>query len=233
MKGNNHQPRNFSDVSGPHHPNSDINLASGVEDTEDTEHGIELTHEEIWDDSALIDAWDAANEEYEVRLIGLAFFLSSLGFLKGIPRCRKGLEKRTHDQITSVCLYVSLTGLFLYMFLRSWYNVPAAESVRKKPKGADNITSTSQATIAHENDDEDNSKPIDFDTFVPAHDASLHIPAGPSAPDFSAYLETDGGADVGVDSAFERALGAMYWAGYWTAVYHVRLIFFVVLPLCL
>jgi len=26
----------------------------------------DLTHEEIWDDSALIDAWNAANEEYEV-----------------------------------------------------------------------------------------------------------------------------------------------------------------------
>lgn len=37
----------------------------------------ELTYEEIWDDSALIDAWEAANEEYEVShlftfsLIGL------------------------------------------------------------------------------------------------------------------------------------------------------------------
>jgi hypothetical protein len=26
----------------------------------------ELTHEEVWDDSALIDAWNAAQEEYEV-----------------------------------------------------------------------------------------------------------------------------------------------------------------------
>lgn len=26
----------------------------------------ELTHDEIWDDSALIDAWNAASEEYEV-----------------------------------------------------------------------------------------------------------------------------------------------------------------------
>ncbi len=27
----------------------------------------DLTHEEIWDDSALIEAWDSAMEEYEVR----------------------------------------------------------------------------------------------------------------------------------------------------------------------
>jgi hypothetical protein len=37
---------------------------------EETELGVEesreLTHDEIWDDSALIDAWDAATEEYEV-----------------------------------------------------------------------------------------------------------------------------------------------------------------------
>jgi hypothetical protein len=29
----------------------------------------ELTHEEIWDDSALINAWDAAMEEYEVCIM--------------------------------------------------------------------------------------------------------------------------------------------------------------------
>lgn len=35
------------------------------------EQSRELTHEEIWDDTALIAAWDAANEEYEVCLISL------------------------------------------------------------------------------------------------------------------------------------------------------------------
>lgn len=34
---------------------------------EEEEESRELTHGEIWDDSALIAAWDAANEEYEVR----------------------------------------------------------------------------------------------------------------------------------------------------------------------
>lgn len=36
-------------------------------DSEDEDESRNLTHEEIWDDSALIAAWDAANEEYEVR----------------------------------------------------------------------------------------------------------------------------------------------------------------------
>ena len=33
---------------------------------EEGEESRELTYEEIWDDSALIDAWNAATEEYEV-----------------------------------------------------------------------------------------------------------------------------------------------------------------------
>ena len=32
---------------------------------EEEEESRELTHEEIWDDSALVDAWEAAMEEYE------------------------------------------------------------------------------------------------------------------------------------------------------------------------
>ena len=32
---------------------------------EEEEESRELTHEEIWDDSALVDAWEAATEEYE------------------------------------------------------------------------------------------------------------------------------------------------------------------------
>lgn len=32
------------------------------------EESRQLTHEDVWDDSALIRAWDAAVEEYEVRL---------------------------------------------------------------------------------------------------------------------------------------------------------------------
>jgi hypothetical protein len=36
-------------------------MRSGVE----FEESRELTHEEIWDDSALIEAWNAATEEYE------------------------------------------------------------------------------------------------------------------------------------------------------------------------
>jgi hypothetical protein len=38
-----------------------------TEDGEIGEESRELTHDEIWDDSALIDAWNSATAEYEVR----------------------------------------------------------------------------------------------------------------------------------------------------------------------
>ena len=43
--------------------------ANGVEEyaeEEEEEESRELTHEEVWDDSALIDAWNSATAEYEV-----------------------------------------------------------------------------------------------------------------------------------------------------------------------
>ena len=39
------------------------------EDDDEEDESRELTHEEIWDDSALVAAWDAAVEEYEVRCL--------------------------------------------------------------------------------------------------------------------------------------------------------------------
>ncbi len=36
------------------------------EEEQEEEESRELTHNEIWDDSALIDAWDSAIAEYEV-----------------------------------------------------------------------------------------------------------------------------------------------------------------------
>jgi hypothetical protein len=44
-----------------------------VDDVEDEEESRELMPDEIWDDSALIAAWESATAEYEVS--GLKFFL--------------------------------------------------------------------------------------------------------------------------------------------------------------
>lgn len=82
----------------------------------------------------------------------------------------------------------------------------------------------------------ENSVPLDFETFVPAHDAALSFmqsmppyrhrtapPATPTAEKEQLPDTCDGDAmnAVNADEAFSHALSAMYWCGYWTAMYHV------------
>lgn len=43
------------------------------EGEEEEEESRDLTHEEIWDDSALVNAWDSAMAEYEVCLTSASF----------------------------------------------------------------------------------------------------------------------------------------------------------------
>jgi len=60
---------------------------------------------------------------------------------------------------------------------------------------------------------EHDSVPLNFNTFVPSHDATL--------PNLAA-TGTQNLAGISQDEAFRNTLNAMYWTGYWTAVYHVR-----------
>ncbi|KAJ7650588.1 hypothetical protein FB45DRAFT_888192 [Roridomyces roridus] len=142
---------------------------------EEEEEGRLLTSEEIWDDSALIDAWDAATEEYEA--------------LNGPDKGWK--NEPVHKSPL-------------------WYNVPPTKPPKKKVKTEEE---EEQAPAV-----EGDSKPLDFDTFVPTHDASLPEPPPELGIDFGAPQASTATRD----EAFTRALGAMYWVGYWTAVYHVR-----------
>lgn len=83
------------------------------------------------------------------------------------------------------------------------------------------------------------STPLNFDTFVPTHDASLSYAQPTQPPPVPGEISgqyngvsshyaanvSDAQEDisaVSADDAFNRAIGAMYWCGYWTAVYHVR-----------
>jgi len=75
--------------------NRDVSLANydhaGTPEDEEVDVGSrELTYEEIWDDSALIEAWDAAMDEYKVcqNPIRLIFRLHPTG----IPRVREQVE---------------------------------------------------------------------------------------------------------------------------------------------
>ncbi|KAL0570189.1 hypothetical protein V5O48_011779 [Marasmius crinis-equi] len=169
------------------HDNHQEVFGEGQYEEEDMEMSRELTHEEIWDDSALIDAWNAATEEYE------AYHGPDKGW-KSEPVHKSAL----------------------------WYNVPPA----KKAKLEDNppTTSTLKAgkTVTGDDEDEFNSHPIDFETFVPDHDPALVKPSGVSGSEQPAFyaLPEAPRAMASRDEAFSRALNAMYWSGYWTAVYH-------------
>ncbi|KAK0197955.1 hypothetical protein F5146DRAFT_995568 [Armillaria mellea] len=145
----------------------------------------ELTHAEIWNDSVLIDAWEAVHEEYT------AYHGGDIS-LKINPTKKSPL----------------------------WYNVPFDDS-----EVTENDTEDLPSQEEEDDDEADNdggdSKPIDFDTFVPSHDASLDAPDDPvTGPSYS--LPEPPTETVTQDEAFTRAVNAMYWAGYWTAMYQCQ-----------
>jgi len=95
-----------------------------------------------------------------------------------------------------------------------WYNVPPSASNTGAGSGSELLSSV------HENQGgcsmpvlEHNSVPLNFNTFVPSHD--------PALPNLAA-TDTQNLANIPKDEAFRNALNAMYWTGYWTAVYHWR-----------
>ncbi|KAI9448397.1 ribosome 60S biogenesis N-terminal-domain-containing protein [Lactarius indigo] len=159
----------------------DVENIKEDDDDDDMEEGEEesreLTHDEIWDDSALIAAWESATAEYEAYH-------------------GKGKEWKQEP--------VKRSPL--------WYNVPPDPSkLRKSALVPQDPPQTTQP-------DPENSHPLNFDTFVPSHDPSLaHAPQLGSEPNGISPVP---GEHVSRDEAFNRALGAMYWAGYWTAMYH-------------
>lgn len=137
----------------------------------------ELTHEEIWDDSALVEAWNAAMEEYD------AYHGPDKGWKKE-PVHKSPL----------------------------WYTIPP----RNPPKKVEPATHNPQA-------DESNSQPFDFASFVPTHDPSLSaaVDTAEEAPLPTLYTTPlTFQPPISQDQAFERAVHASYWSGYWTAIYH-------------
>lgn len=147
----------------------------------------ELTHEEIWDDSALVDAWNAAMEEYEAY--------------NGPD---KGWKKEP----------VHKSPL--------WYNVPPKKKPSKSRMESTTPITFDETSVSVEEAD---SKPINFETFVPTHDPSISDDPALEPPSIS-YMQTEGsvvaGTMISQDEAFSRALSAMYWGGYWTAMYHCQ-----------
>jgi hypothetical protein len=77
-----------------------------------------------------------------------------------------------------------------------------------------------------EEGEEADSQPLDFDTFVPSYNPLPFLPQTTARVDYTSHLrEAHSGMIVDQDEAFSRALGAMYWSGYWTAMYNVCFLF--------
>ncbi|KAJ4485376.1 hypothetical protein J3R30DRAFT_1348578 [Lentinula aciculospora] len=193
---------------------------NGEEDDEDAdylevEENRELTHDEIWDDSALIEAWNAAAEEYKAYhgpdkgWKNEPVHKSPLWYNTPPPPSKK--RKASHALPTSVLVGTTVTASVEDHTLNN--SIAAGTGL--------------ETDTAMESD----SKPIDFGTFVPTYDAGLSSPGpalrkaaeGVPKPDFlSQYATTvpNPGQMVSQDEAFKRALEATYWSGYWTAVYH-------------
>ena len=112
-----------------------------------------------------------------------------------------------------------------------WYNAPTSPSRLKNSKTVVSVVPASKpiasASREAKADTPDDSHPLNFDTFVPNHDPSLALPVPPYPSNLvdnsEGYLSTQPGPMVSQDEAFSRAMGAMYWAGYYSAIYHVSL----------
>ncbi|KAF8554559.1 hypothetical protein OG21DRAFT_1508792 [Imleria badia] len=147
---------------------------------EEEEESRPLTNEEIWDDAALIDAWNSAEAEYE------AYHGASKTW-KSEPVKKSPL----------------------------WYNKPYTAPPQPGP-------SKPKPTRPPQEQEEDlDTAPLDFDTYVPTHDPSLAIPSG-TGTNPAMTVPPPSTTMVSRDEAFNNALSAMYWGGYWTAVYHCQ-----------
>jgi len=167
------------------------------------EESRQLTCEEIWDDSALIQAWDAAAEEYEV-LNGPEKKWKSEPIKKSPLWYNIPPEKKEEPESSSGPAMISIPTEFASYF-------------EDREEGDEDAT---------QQDDPENSRPLNFDTFVPRHDPSL-ARGEPSVGHFVGAMPNGsippppipiGG--LSSEDAFQNAMGAWYWAGYWTGIYH-------------
>ncbi|KAH0577962.1 hypothetical protein J132_04948 [Termitomyces sp. J132] len=130
------------------------------------EEGCDLTHDEIWDDSALIDVWDAATEEYK------AYHGPDQGWKK------EAIHKSP-----------------------LWYNTPKVKDSHASSNGKISIP---------ESDEQENSQPLDFDTFMPSHNPALDVFGPENAPQFllGASRPTEDEVQQGEEDSIDEDGGA-------------------------
>ena len=184
-----------------------------------------LTHEEIWDDSALVDAWNSAEAEYEVSSppvspYTFAHILSNKAYHGTSKTWKTEPVKRSPLCVPFIfSLLPKLTPVSSTRWYNKPYTAPPPKPRPSKPKLRSKHTAQSDS-------EEPDTAPLDFNTYVPTYDPSL---AGASAAAATAttapsafFVPPLSTTVVSRDEAFQNALSAMYWGGYWTAVYHVR-----------
>ncbi|KAI0809010.1 hypothetical protein BC629DRAFT_1580397 [Irpex lacteus] len=181
--GNDADTMNYGEYDGAT-GTEDMRIEEQEEEEEDESR--DLTQEEIWDDSALIEAWNSATAEYEAY------------HGKGKDWKKEPVKKSP-----------------------LWYNIPPENASSGTKSAAGPTADAEHGTV------EDDSTPISFNTYIPTHDPSLAgaTAAAPASagPESSQYTLSDpSGSNVTANQAFQKALSATYWAGYWTAVYHCQ-----------
>jgi hypothetical protein len=95
-----------------------------------------------------------------------------------------------------------------------WYNEPITTEEADEEDGGFEYGNETM-----EDQEEEDSHPIDFDTFVPTHNPALQ--QGSKLPNQLGLAPVSNIASTSRDEAFQHAVQASYWAGYWTAIYHV------------
>ncbi|KAG6371505.1 hypothetical protein JVT61DRAFT_9209 [Boletus reticuloceps] len=180
----------------------------GAAEEQEQEGGEEsgpLTHEEIWNDSALIDAWNSAEAEYKV--------------------CRVSRPTHTRRSPPSSKAYHGTSKAWKTEPVKKsplWYNKPYTAPGPSKPKSRSKQV-LPQAQAQEDGEAEPDTAPLDFNTYVPTHDPSLVIPSDTTpATQTLSFIPPPSTRMVSRDEAFNNALSAMYWSGYWTAVYHCQ-----------
>lgn len=111
-----------------------------------------------------------------------------------------------------------------------WYNIPLEQNGTDDtnivsmgmPLIPTSLASHFESSEEMEDEDEGNSRPPDFNTFAPQHDPSLSFDQDVGQIPFAQVIPPRALSSVSVDQAFQNAMSAWYWAGYWTGIYHVR-----------
>jgi hypothetical protein len=113
-----------------------------------------------------------------------------------------------------------------------WYNVPPSSRPSRSDRPTqDNVNPSSSALTDAVDEDEGGYENGEYygeaNELPPGNDDEQTATQWPGYS--SAYYDLENPSSsmstVSQDEAFSRALNAMYWGGYWTAVYHVGLPF--------